>query len=150
MSNPTFVADELVTASKMNELPKGVLGYAQVTANQGSITTGSDLTGLSVTVTVAAGRRLKITGFAAFNASVANEGNTFQIRESTTVLNSVLTMLTNATIQETAVVYAVVAPTVGAHTYKLYDLRQFATGTHSLIASATSPAFILVEDIGVV
>ena len=68
MSNPTFVADELVTASKMNELPKGVLGYAQVTANQGSITTGSDLTGLSVTVTVPAGRRLKITGFAAIYA----------------------------------------------------------------------------------
>ena len=28
MAAPTFVPDELVTASKMNELPKGILGYA--------------------------------------------------------------------------------------------------------------------------
>ena len=74
----------------------------------------------------------------------------FRFGKSTTVLNSELLMLTNATIQETATPIAVVAPTVGAHTYKLHAARAFGTGTHTMVASATSPAFILVEDMGVV
>ena len=69
---PIFVADELVTATKMNQLPKGWLGYAQVVANQAGIgTTEVDLTGLTVTVTVPAGRRVRIIGHVVAGSAAA-------------------------------------------------------------------------------
>ena len=148
MAAPTFVADELVTASKMNDLPKGALGYAQVTANQGSLAgTIVDLTGLSVTVTVAAGRRSKITGHAFAFAGGTDECD-FMIREGTTYMNRRRFINHSAGNSGGGSIVAVITPTAGAHTYKLGFQRTAGTGTYNMLASVNDPAFILVEDLG--
>src|SRR5690606_34033766 len=54
---PGFVACETVTANKMNQIPKGVLGYARRTSPIDNLSGGPvDLPDLSVQVTVPAGR----------------------------------------------------------------------------------------------
>ena len=130
-----------------SNVPGGVLGYAQVTANQAGITAAADLTGLSVTVTVAAGRRIRITSDTYFTHSLS-AGNIF------TYINEGGTQLTQRDkVQPTAGVGAphhlevVLTPSAGEHTYKLR--ASTPSGTAELQAAATYPSFILVEDIGV-
>lgn len=125
------------------QAPLGVLGYAQITANQGTITTEVDLTGLTVTVNVEANRRIRLTGQASFTGGTGTA--ILRIKESTTQLQ-------NGNIEQPAGntesihVQVVITPSQGSHTYKLTGA---ATGTATTVtASATSPAFILVEDIG--
>jgi hypothetical protein len=127
-----------------------VLGYAQVTANQGTFTTEVDLTSLTVTVTVPyAAHRIKVSAFAAFQSSVASDTVAFRIKEGATVLQEcgvVLPSTANNNVGVTATV--VLVPTAAAHTYKLSALKELGTGNITMGASATAPAFILVEDLG--
>lgn len=121
------------------------LGYAQVTANQTGIgATETDLTGLTVTVTVPANRRIRITGKAIFNsASVGGIAFLF-LKEGATQHNEDIATLTNGDYWG-GHVEVVLTPTEGTHTYKL-TARQSA-GTLTLEAAAAHPAYILVEDI---
>ncbi len=127
----------------------GQLGYAQVTANQ-VLTAAADLTGLSVTVTVGSGRRIKVTGHVIFDNEVAaaNYG-ILRIMESGTQLNqSIVGLTNNGTIGEIhdATATTILTPSAGSHTY---NLRGDGNAFNILMtAAATLPAFILVEDIG--
>lgn len=125
-------------------LPQGELGYAQVTADQGAITTVTDLTSLTVTVTVGAGRRIRITGAIRSSNTGANS-NLLLIRESTTTLQTSSYVASTATERMPPAVY-VFTPTAGSHTYKL--TADTGGGTMTMRASSTAPAFIQVEDIG--
>lgn len=140
---------ELVSAAGLNSLPGGVLGYAEVTANQTGITTETDLTGLSVTVTVADSRRIKITYFGAHEINTVDNRVVASIKESTTTLAFLQTHHSEAATpgRHNAYGAAVITPSSGSHTYKVTMLAPDA-GSASLAASATGPAFILVEDIG--
>ena len=51
-----FTAGDVLTAADLNLLPGAVMGYASVTADQGSITTVADLNSLSVTFTAVVNR----------------------------------------------------------------------------------------------
>jgi hypothetical protein len=140
-----------LTSAEMNSLPQGTLGYAPVTANQGSITALVDLTGLTVTVTLVAGRRIRITGDVSFTSSVAADNALCQIVEGATVLNSRSTAIPAITTPAggySCHVEAVLTPTAAAHTYKLQAQRNGGSGNITMVAAATQPAFILVEDIG--
>jgi hypothetical protein len=124
--------------------PGGTLGYAQVTANQTGISSATDLTGLAVTVTVATSRRIKITGHHQIVATVA--GLAFgEVRESTTTLGRYDGANIAVNSRDTYDGSIIVSPSTGSHTYKLTLVP--ASGTFSLEAAATIPAFILVEDI---
>lgn len=127
-------------------LPGSTLAYAQVVAAQGLTTTITDLTSLAVTVTVAAGHRIKVTAFAPVALSGSGRG-IVAINEGATVLQQI--RLTCATTDTQTFDGAVILqPTTGAHTYKLTgQVVTAASGT--LNAAAANPAFILVEDIGV-
>jgi hypothetical protein len=146
--NPQFSPDEVVTAAKMNQLPKGILGYAQATATQASIgTSDTDLTGLSVAVTLVAGRRLKVTAYVKVTAGAI--GRTFaRVAESTTELqmSTVSHHASGASGQQQHTVTAIITPSAGAHTYKA-TLRG-ESATCSAVGAATAPIFILVEDLG--
>lgn len=125
-------------------------GYAQRTSDVPAIGTGGlDLTGLSVTVTVATGRRLKITGHArSWLLDTADNRIAFRIQEGATVLNENILRLSVANeAEEGGDVTAVIAPSAGSHTYKL-TAGVIDSGTATMNAGATYPAFILVEDIG--
>ncbi len=129
----------------------GTIGYAQRTSNQGGITTEVDLTGLSVTVTTGASRRIRISVEISAASSVAGDVVSLRIKEGSTQLQSRETHLASAAGSTGLCVASVVlTPTAGPHTYKAALVRAVGTGTVNTAASATAPAYILVEDIGAV
>ena len=129
--------------------PMGTLGYAQVTVNQ-NVTTQVDLTGLTVTVTVGTGRRVRVTGWCKFTNNTANNGTSIYIMEGATQLaDSSEYMNGTGGNSYTCVAMAVLTPTGGSHTYKLQGSTIGGGTTSTLLAATTVPCFILVEDIGV-
>lgn len=123
------------------------LGYAQVTTPQGGITTETDLTGLSVTVTVPAGRRLRITAQGRVDAVTTAGLIIGFIKEGSTYLDRWVQDDVGAGQVRTASASTIITPTAGSHTYKL-SLWKFNGGnTASLNADPAYPAYILVEDI---
>ncbi len=117
--------------------------------NQGSITTAVDLTGLAVTVTVASGRRIRISAQIELASTVATDSVAMTIMEGATQLKNIpLGAMTNANTayQLTGQVY--LQPTAGVHTYKLQAARTLGSGTLTMSASGTDPAWIAVEDVG--
>lgn len=129
---------------------RGNLGYAQVTADQGSITTvETDLTSLTVTVTTNASERIKITAHVRIKSTVSGDVAELKIKESTTVLALDRVYLGGGTSAlRTLHAEVVLTPTAASHTYKLSLVRDEGSGTLSLAAGATFPAFIMVEGVG--
>ena len=121
-----------------------ILGYKQVLSSQGGITTITNLTGLSVTVIVPAGRKIKITGQSRLNSTVNLDNMTLFIRESTTALNQA-DVNANSSTGVTDSVEVTLTPSAGLHTYVLSLQRTLGTGTLTSNASATNPASIKVE-----
>lgn len=132
-----------------DQRPYGWLGYAEVTASQAGISTETDLTSLTVTVTVAASRKIRITGHGLVTPTSASGIYTGYIKESTTKLGRWAggggATANFSQLHESAVI--VTSPSAGSHTYKL-SLECTAAGTASLTAAAGAAAFILVEDLG--
>jgi hypothetical protein len=127
--------------------PNGQIGYAEVTANQTPITTEVDITGLTVTVTVPAGRRIRISCQTVVASTITDDSVRINIMEGATQLHQIAEgqYLSNRGITLSGKV--VVSPTPGTHTYKLTLQREAGTGTVTNFASTALPAFILVEDI---
>lgn len=124
------------------------LGYAEVTANQGSITTEVDLTGLAVNVIVPAGRRIRITASAPGSSTVVGDTGRLTIKdELNNNLQSCRVTYSVAARSETHVATVVISPSAGTHTYRLAMARSAGTGTLTMGASSGEPAFILVEDV---
>jgi len=109
-----------------------------------------DITGLSVTVTVVAGRRIRITASGAFFDTVATDVVQMNIKEGATQLQQAAIVpgaaSANVNVEKSVVI---ASPSAGAHTYKVSAIRSTGTGAVTFNAGATFPAFILVEDIGV-
>ncbi|HSW78926.1 MAG TPA: hypothetical protein VLF88_02850, partial [Candidatus Babeliales bacterium] len=126
----------------------GTLGYAQVTANQTTITTETDLTSLTVTVTVPANHRIRISAQTALQSSVASDQLTLRIKESSTVLQTCRTSLAASAIDQSLRCFVIITPNGASHTYKLTLERSSGSGNAQLTASSNQPATMLVEDIG--
>jgi hypothetical protein len=143
-----MVEDITPTPAPSSGAPSSTLAYAQVVANQ-TLTAAADLTGLSATVTVPAGRRLRITGLAQFNNENAGANNMYlQIYEGAARLTfSALGGTANGVRGEVGTITAqvVLSPSAGTHTYKLVGTADLFNV--SMAASADFPAYILVEDI---
>lgn len=148
----TMTAGTTASAADVNQNfdELGTLGDAQVTANQGTFTALTDLTGLTVSITVsaafaAAGRKIKIIGVVRLSSSVTTDTGVLSIREGGTTLQSAVSapLSSSATVEAVAVI----APTAGAHTYKLSAARNTGTGNITMVAAGTAPAIILVEAI---
>lgn len=132
-------------------LPRGVLDYAEITSafSISAATTETDITGLSVAVTVGAGRRIRVSAFCVGFGNYSSPGWTrLDIREGGTTLQSAQVGAGFDITTVTASVFAavVLAPIAGVHTYKVSAFVQGDTADFK--ASAGNPAFILVEDIG--
>jgi hypothetical protein len=123
----------------------GQLGYEQVIANQTGISAETDLTGLSVIVTVATGRRIKISSLTWVRQNISAALVTVRIKEGATSLaRSQITLATND--QTPLSPFIVLSPSAGSHTYKL--TLATSANTVDLIAASGEPSLILVEDIG--
>lgn len=128
----------------------GTKGYAQVTANQSGITTMTDLTGLSVTWTAVAGRRYKVTVKVLVYSSVANDDANVWIRNGSSTNLQAFGVRAVSTSHGIAVVgcHVLSGLSAGSYTVKASLERTAGTGSLSIAAGSTFPAFILVEDIG--
>lgn len=130
--------------------PWGRIADAQVTANQGSITTIVDLTSATVTFTALANRRYHIYAQCLPQSTVADDSVSLSITDgSNNVLNrqdsgAIHTATTPTQLQ----CQALVNPGAGSVTYKLRMNRAAGSGTVTNNAVATIPTFIIVEDIG--
>lgn len=141
----TQAAGDVLTSANFTRLPGGWIGYSVVTANQTGITAITDLTGLSVSVTVNTNRLIRVSGIARVTQSPADGWTDLRIREGTTTLAYSI-VYGNADITQN--VWTLLATTAGTHTYKLSLEKLSGTGTASLDAAADHPAWILVEDLG--
>lgn len=132
-------------------LPWGVLpnGYAQVVADQAGITTaGADVTGLTITVSVAAARRIRLSSRtrSTFTVLTGSATATVQLYEGATLLAEWSMSHSGAGSIYTHGAEVILTPSAGAHTYKMRAVVN--GGTMTVQGSATNPAFIMAEDIG--
>lgn len=145
------IADGAVGAEQLSTSAI-TLGYTEIT---GSITTTSatyvQATGLTASVTIpAGGRKVKITVFVSqFGGNNTNSSNALSIWDGTVGSGTQLNQATGNThgtvgdIRRGMVCIAVHTPSAGAKTYNVG--YKTSAGTVFLDASATAPAFILVE-----
>lgn len=147
---------DVMTETRLRTHPQGWLGYVEVTANQ-TVSTGTetDLTGLTLTLTLPANRTIRITGHCLTNRSVADGTTVVRIKEGSTELGRVTQHSPSAAgefdLSEGSAVSGFgnfTTPSAGSHTYKLTIQRVTGTGNAVLTAAAGSPAFLLVEDLG--
>lgn len=133
----------------------GVLpsGYARKTANQSSVAGApTDITGLSVTVSVpAANRLIEVVGSHDLNFSAASGAQWYGlVREGSTELGRYGRARSynagDATHFHGSVL--VVAPSAGSHTYKLSLRLASGSGTADVLCGSTNPGQIIVRDIG--
>lgn len=133
----------------LTELPKGAIGRAVASAST-VFTTETDATGLSVTVTVPAGRLIKVTVQAQVNNDANAGGLLGRIKEGATELNRFMAISAIAG-NGTTLAHGtwIGTPSAGSHTYKATVEKSSGSGNATLIGNvSTIPAFILVEDLG--
>ena len=142
------------TALFANSLPGGWIGFQQFTAsNQGSIgTTETDLAGLSVTVTVGAGRRIQVEGYVPGAGTAAGDQVLVRIKEGSTELQANPQSVGQSSLSVRSFTgqpkTSLIVPAAGSHTYKLTMVRGNGSGSLSTIVSDSAPAWIAVYDWG--
>lgn len=164
--NPNVVVvapGELITATHLNNIrsnliridddPKarGVVAYAQATADQSGITVESNLASCTAVFTAVAGRRYKVTAQATPRSTVAGDVAWLFLRDGIngTQLITSKVQLAFAAVGETAnLSWVSIASMSGAKTFQLSMARIAGTGSLISGASVTDPTFIAVEDVG--
>lgn len=143
-----LVARLVSAETQLAALPKGTLGYAEMTADHTAIASGSDvaINGLTVTVTVGTARRIKIMTLITMSNNTANQVNFTSIKEGTTVLKYALAHVVLGGNQWTIVNSHVAVPSAGAHTY--FATINATAGTLAAFSGTDRRSFVLVEDIG--
>lgn len=146
-SNPAYLIVEDITPTPApgQGAPGSTLAYAEVVATQGTLGTGADLTGLTATVTVPAGRRIRIVVSGQFSNSVNDAHHRLDIKEGATILQTRHQSKASTTQYEDITTTAIITPSAGTHTYKASYVA--SSGSGSMFAASDQPAFILVEDI---
>jgi hypothetical protein len=143
------IADNNVTAAKL-ATSAITLGYTAITANTAALANNTTL-GLATTVTIpAGGRKIRIT---AFCQSITGSANLAQyglcIWDGTvgsgTALASGYSTAHAANAQILGYASAIITPAAGSKTYNVGMFTNSGTGT--VQASATAPAYLLVEAI---
>jgi hypothetical protein len=152
--NTNFTAGAILTADQQNRFPRGVMAYAESTTNYTLTASTAIATGMTVSFTAVAGRYYKIT-YVEPQAQTNNitSGNT---RTSIRLTNAggtqfAITILQNETaaaINGTLTCDAIVTLSAGATTIVGCAITSSTSGGPALLRGATSPSFIVVEDIG--
>lgn len=148
---PIAVSGELVEQADIRSIGGGAIGYAKTESNQNVATaTITDLTNLSVAVTVGESRLIRLSASCLLSRSVADGVTVGYFREGTTEFGRWGQHSPSAATEFDwcSGWCLVVAPTAGTHTYKLSMNRATGTGNSTLNASAGAAAWLLVEDIG--
>lgn len=124
-------------------------GYAEATADQTGVTsTETDLTSLSVTVTVLPNRRIRVSGEAMLASTVAGDTADLYINDNGSRIQLRRVTLAVANAHQSVHASRILTPAAGSHTFKLSFVRASGTGSIANSASSTHPSYILVEDLG--
>jgi hypothetical protein len=141
------VATEAYVDTAKAAVAWGEVGYAQITADSATFTTTTDITGLSVAVTVVTGRKYEVTGHAVMSSSVSTDNTGIVCRiGSTTYGRFGHAVVNNGFVAHGSVRFTGLA--AGATTFKVTGERFTGSGNCQVLAGAAYPAFIMVEDIG--
>lgn len=144
-SIPYAVTDSLGNLICPRDPQRMTLAYRQQPgAGQSSITTVTDITGLSAPLIASGTRKVKIDVQISISDSVSTDETRVSIKEGSTLLNMVQ-LLSSAGKSITHKVSWLGTPTAGLHTYKATVERVSGTGSLSTITDPTFPAFIEVK-----
>ncbi len=130
----------------------GVLGRATLLTLQSNIGASNaltDVTGMSVTVTVPAGRRIKLSAHGTFQITSAGGFGLGIFREGSTILQRWAdrqAFTNNENGQSSG--FVTLTPTAGSHTYKLTMAIQAGPGSLTVIGDPALPVELIVEDVG--
>jgi hypothetical protein len=152
--NVDFVSGAILTASQQNKFGRGIVGISQMSSNYTLTTSAVALT--TVTWTAVANRYYRVTYFEpeAQTSTVSASSTFLQIRAGATAAGAELSsgvVSTAAAVQVeacTTVSYITDTYTAGSQTVNASARSSSTTGTPLLVRSATSRAFLLVEDLG--
>ena len=153
-TNDLFTAGQVLTATECNNFPRGVMAFASSPTTYTLTATDTQTTGMTVTFTAAAGRNYKITYYEPNAEGPSAALGTTSIRLHVT--NTAGTLLQqglymnpnlNKNIATLNIVW-VGTLTAGSTTIIGSALVSVTTGTPLLNRAATTPAFLIVEDIG--
>lgn len=141
----------LAVDEAVSDAPRGVLAYAEITGVIGGFgSSESDVAGLSVSPTVAAGRRIRVRSVALLSATSTSARKILRVHQDGVQIQSAEIVAGNTTDGETVVCERILTPTAGVHTYKARVIVTAGGSTGGVNASAPNPAFIVVEDLGAV
>jgi len=128
-------------------MPWGVQGYVEVTGNQGSLGASfTDANSLTRTWTAVANRRYRLTAEGLISSTSAGVASMNIADPSNNQIQLCQTQLSITGSGAKVVLSAIISPAAGSITRKVRVAVSAGTGT--LVAAATSPAYLLVEDIG--
>jgi hypothetical protein len=146
--NTTFTAGQILTAQQVNDLPFGHIGQASSTSLSQTVTTLTDITGMSVTFTAVANRLYRIEGVVRLRTTEGTNVAALFIRTGSTSLQSNLINLQISNQLYTANIFYVSTFTAGSVTVKLSAQRATGSGTLTASSASDGPATIVVTDIG--
>ena len=152
--NDEFLVGETLGAGEMNNLPFGIAGYGNSSADQNLTTTITASTGMSVTWTADSTRLYRVTYFEPqVQGNTVSGGNVQIAIWLTSVAGTQLqeALLTNgSTVQVTnpATVVYIGTFTSGSRTVIGAAKASATTGTPRLRRQSTARAYLIVEDIG--
>ena len=128
-------------------IPLGVLGLATRTTPQTGISSETDLTGLSVTFTPEASRRVRLSAYVPVQQLTSASFPVLRIKEGATQLQQAnLALGISATAHFST--FVIVEPTAAEHTYKLTLTTGAGTVGTIVDDSPVYSAYLLAEDIG--
>jgi hypothetical protein len=133
-------------------MPWGNIGFGSRFSNQTGITTLVDIGSLSVTFTAVANRLLRVSWHVETGSSVAGDLIIVWLRDGAG--NFVARTIATAPALSGGFGYIqadghmIVSPPAGAITYRMSIERSSGSGSVTVVAAATSPNYVLVEDIG--
>lgn len=142
-----FTAGDVLAAADMNALPGGVVDYATKSSDQGSITTGSVITGLQVSYAAVAGRRYRATATGALMSNVAGDDVVVHFWDGSSALKQHVMRLAAAS---TAYGFSAVYEFTGAGSTVTLDIRVARIAGSGTITfdTSTGTATHTLEDIG--
>ena len=147
-ANTTFTTGAVLTAAQMNNLPWGVMGKLVRTTGDVTIgTTGTDITGMSVTFTAVAGRIYRASWGVSARKETAAGYTQCSFTDSANALYSYAIGYTvSGNYVNLSGVSEISGLTSGSKTFKLRGVSENNTST--FFANSAAPATLIIEDIG--
>lgn len=144
-SVPYAVTDSLGNLICPRDPNRKLLSFRKVNTSQGTFTGETDLTGVSITFISDGLRKVKISYRSNGQSSIAGDVIQTNLKESTTVLDFIYSVISQASLQENPNAQFIVTPTAGTHTYKLTMQRALGTGNITNASSTSIPTYIMAE-----